>query len=239
MPRTTPPEAARSLVIAGQAVSYRLRRSQRRTIGLSIDHRGLRVGAPTRARLDDIEALIRQHGDWVIDRLRQWRERPPPGRTEIEEGSTIPVLGAPLRIRFVELGRRRWQFGPGTLYLQSKPGEDRHRLLEAALREHARQLFDQRLAGLAPLLGIETPALRLSSARTRWGSCNHRGDISLNWRLIFMPLPVIDYVVAHELAHTREMNHGPQFWSIVAQLCPAWRERRRELRQLAGQIPQL
>jgi predicted metal-dependent hydrolase len=62
MPSTTPPEAARSIVIAGQAVAYQLRRSQRRTIGLTIDHRGLRVGAPTRARIGDIEKLIHEHG---------------------------------------------------------------------------------------------------------------------------------------------------------------------------------
>ena len=69
------PEATRSIVLGGQTVAYQLRRSQRRTIGLAIDHRGLRVGAPTRARLGDIESLIRQHGQWVLDKLATWRER--------------------------------------------------------------------------------------------------------------------------------------------------------------------
>ncbi len=58
------------------------------------------------------------------------------------------------------------------------------------------------------------PPLRLSSARTRWGSCSHHGGISLNWRLVFMPMAVIDYVVCHELAHLKEMNHSPRFWSV-------------------------
>jgi predicted metal-dependent hydrolase len=80
------------------------------------------------------------------------------------------------------------------------------------------------------------PPLRLSSAHPL-GSCSHHGGISLNWRLVFMPIAVIDYVVCHELAHLKEMNHSPRFWSVVGQLCPDWRRLRLELRQQARQIP--
>ena len=104
-------------------------------------------------------------------------------------------------------------------------------MLEKALRDKARTVFAERLALHAPRLGVAVPPLRLSSARTRWGSCSHHGGIVLNWRLVFMPLPVIDYVVCHELAHLKEMNHSPRFWSVVEQLCPDWRARRLELRQ--------
>ena len=237
MPITTPPEPARSIVIAGQAVAYQLRRSQRRTIGLAIDHRGLRVGAPTRARLGDIENLIHQHGQWVLDKLAAWRDRAHPGKLEITDGTVIFAVGEPLTIALTTLGRAHWQFGPGTIYLRPDAEHPAGQLLERALREKARTVFAERLAIHAPLLGVALPALRLSAARTRWGSCNHRGDISLNWRLILMPLAIIDYVVAHELAHIREMNHSPRFWSVVEQLCPDWKARRLELRQLARQIP--
>jgi hypothetical protein len=111
-------------------------------------------------------------------------------------------------------------------------------VLHAALREHARAVLRERLALHAPRLGVAVPPLRLSSARTRWGSCNQRGGISLNWRLVFMPLAVVDYVVAHELAHLKEMNHGPRFWSVVEQLCPDWRALRSELRRHGREIPQ-
>ncbi len=237
MPTTTPPEAARSIVIGGQSVAYSLRRSRRRTIGLAIDHRGLRVGAPARARIGDIENLIHQHGQWVLDKLAAWRDRPPPGQLEIVDGTVISVLGEALTVTITELGRARWQFGPGIIYL--RPGDDRSAgaFLEKALREKARAVFAERLAIHAPRLGVPLPALRLSSARTRWGSCNQHGDIALNWRLILMPLAILDYVVAHELAHIREMNHSPRFWSVVATLCPDWKARRIELRRLARQIP--
>lgn len=240
MPSITPPETSHRIAIAGADVSYQLRRSQRRTIGLSIDHRGLRVGAPTRARIGDIEKLIHQHGDWVLDKLASWRDRPAPGKLEITDGTVISVLGELLTIALTAVGRSRWQFGPGTLYLRPAGTGELNALLEKALREKARAVFAERFKIYAPQLGVTTtPPLRLSSARTRWGSCNHRGDIALNWRLVLMPLSVVDYVVCHELAHLKEMNHSPRFWSVVEQLCPDWKVRRLELRHQARQIPHL
>jgi len=231
MPRTTPPESARRIALAGQEVAYQLRRSRRRTIGLSIDHRGLRVGAPQAARLGDIENLIRQHGQWVLDKLANWRERPAPARLEITDGSRIPILGNEITVTVTPIGRARWQWVGERLHLWPSASTDARQLLEKAVRDKAREVFLERLAIHAPRLGVAMPPLRLSSARTRWGSCSHHGGIALNWRLLFMPLPVVDYVVCHELAHLREMNHSPRFWSVVEQLCPDWKIRRQELRE--------
>ena len=233
------PEVVRSIVIGDRTIAYQLRRSQRRTIGLAIDQRGLRVGAPSRARLGDIEALIRQHGQWVLDKLAAWQERPAPPTLEITDGTVIPLLGAPVTIAMTPLGRARWQFGPNALYLRPGASASAGQLLEKALRDEARTVFAERLAIHAPRLGVAVPPLRLSSARTRWGSCSHHGGISLNWRLVFMPIAVIDYVVCHELAHLKEMNHSPRFWSVVEQLCPDWRSLRLELRHQARHIPRL
>lgn len=239
MPPAATPEAARRIVLDGQPVAYQLRRSQRRTIGLTIDHRGLRVGAPHQARLGDIEGLIRQHGQWVLDKLANWRERPPPATLEVGDGTVVFALGEPLTVAITEIARSRWQFAGNRLYLSPTATASANQLLEKALREKARTVFTERLGHYAPRLGVALPPLRLSSARTRWGSCSHSGGIALNWRLIFMPLPIVDYVVCHELAHLKEMNHSPRFWSVVEQLCPEWRSRRLELRQHARQLPQL
>lgn len=232
-------EPTHRIVIAGQAVAYLLKRSQRRTIGLAIDQRGLRVGAPLRARQGDIEALIQQHGQWVLDKLASWRERPPPETLQVVDGTVILTLGAPLTVTISAASRSRWHFADDRLLLELNATVDANKLLEKALREKARAHFSERLAHYAPLLGVSLPPLRLSSARTRWGSCSHHGGIALNWRLIFMPPDVVDYVVAHELAHLKEMNHSPRFWSVVEQLCPDWRARRLALRQLGREIPQL
>jgi len=230
--------ASRSITLAGKQVAYQLRRSRRRTIGLAIDQRGLRVGAPLQARLGDIESLIREHGQWVLDKLAAWRERPAAEKLAVADGTVISALGAALTVTVTPGSRQRWLFSGDKLHLFVPPAVAASAVLEKALREKARAVFGERLAHFAPGLGVATPPLRLSAARTRWGSCSHHGGISLNWRLVFMPLPVVDYVVAHELAHLREMNHSPRFWSVVEQLCPDWRARRLELRQLGRQIPQ-
>jgi predicted metal-dependent hydrolase len=239
MPITTPAETSHRIAIAGADVAYQLRRSQRRTIGLSIDHRGLRVGAPQRARIGDIEKLIHQHSAWVLDKLANWRERPAPEKLEITDGCEIFILNSPLTVTVTPIGRPRWQFAGDKLHLWPSPTVSTNNLLEKALREKSRAVFLERLAHYAPLLGVETPPLRLSSARTRWGSCSHHGGIALNWRLIFMPLAVVDYVVCHELAHLKEMNHSPRFWSVVASLCPNWQDLRKELRALGKTLPNI
>ena len=232
-------ESTHHVVLAGQRIDFGLRRSTRRSIGLSIDQRGLRVGAPMRASLRDIEALIQQHGQWVIDKLSAWHEREPAEQFSVVDGASISVLGEALTVRIELAGRARGLFVGGEIQLAVPAAVDAAKVLESALRERARSLFNERLARYAPRLGVSQPPLRLSSARTRWGSCSARGNIALNWRLVLMPLAVVDYVVCHELAHLKEMNHSPRFWAVVEQLCPDWRQRRLELRRQAKLIPVL
>lgn len=239
MPRPATPEAAQRIAIAGQAVDYQLRRSRRRTIGLAIDHRGLRVSAPTRAPLADIETLLREHGQWVLDKLADWHERLPPQQLTVADGTVVSVLDSPLTVTVTPASRQRWLFSEPKLHLFVPPAVAARDVFEKALREKARHVFSERLAQYAPQLGFTPPPLRISAARTRWGSCSQHGGISLNWRLILMPLQVVDYVVCHELAHLREMNHSSRFWSVVQQLCPDWQTHRRELRQRARHLPQI
>ena len=81
------------------------------------------------------------------------------------------------------------------------------------------------------IMNVTYGTVRLSSARTRWGSCSARGNLNFHWKLILMPPEVLDYVVVHELAHRREMNHSPRFWAIVEKVLPDYKERRRWLKE--------
>ena len=99
-------ETPRTIALGDRLVSYVLRRAKRRTIGLTIDHRGLRVGAPTRASLREVESLILKHGGWVPDPLHEWRTRQRPELLNIHDGLRLPMLGAPLEIRFSAGGNR-------------------------------------------------------------------------------------------------------------------------------------
>lgn len=229
-------EEPRRIALGDRIVPYLLRRGRRRTIGLSIDHRGLRVGAPRRTSLAEVEALLRRHAEWVVSKLDEWRTRRRPEPLALAEGTRLQCFGSELELRLARgAGRAVW--GLGTLTLLLRAGQAPGALLEKALRERAREHFAARLAALAPVLGVEPPALALSSARTRWGSCSTRSGIRLNWRLVHFPEPIIDYVVIHELAHLRHMDHSPRFWALVERACPDYRVLRAELQRLAAHIP--
>jgi predicted metal-dependent hydrolase len=102
--------------------------------------------------------------------------------------------------------------------------------VQSWLQRQARRIFEERCALLAPRLGVRITRLTLSSASTRWGSASSSGAIRLNWRLVHFALPVIDYVVTHELAHLREMNHSPAFWDVVREAMPHYEQARGALR---------
>lgn len=232
----------RRLVLAGTEVVYHLHRSARRSTGLCVDQRGLTVRAPLRLSLAAIERTLHAHADWVLAKLAAWAARPcqPPERWQLLDGARLPLLGTPITLRWQVDGDRRRGFGrwlPDALLLQTPADSDPYPLLLRLLRERAREAFLQRLAFWAPQMGLAMPPLVLSSARTRWGSCNAQGVIRLHWRLIHLPLALLDYVVVHELAHRHEMNHSPAFWAHVTRLLPDWPMRRKALRAAAPHLP--
>ena len=230
-------ETPRTIALGDRIVPYILRRARRRTIGLTIDHRGLRVGAPHRAPLIEVETLIRKHGDWVRQKLDEWRSRRCPQPLRLTDGTRLPCLGGEVMIRLAGGNNKAVWNAESTLTLCLRAPEHAGSVLEKALKARALQHFHAAMAEHALRFGVPTPPLRLSSARTRWGSCSQRSGIRLNWRLIHFPPQIIDYVIVHELAHLREMNHSPRFWAIVAHYCPDFRAARDQLKQLSATLP--
>jgi len=111
---------------------------------------------------------------------------------------------------------------------------ERHRpepdaALEASLRARAKIVLPQRVAYFADLMGVAPAQIKITGARTRWGSCSAKGNLNFSWRLMLAGGPEIDYVVVHELAHLREMNHSPRFWAVVEAALPDYRERKKSL----------
>lgn len=228
-PESMPPGCElRSIHLAGQEVVFSLRRSARRTLGMQIDRRGLTVSIPARASLRETEAFMRSRADWIIEKLAAWAQRPQPQTAVVHDGMLLPVLGEPCRVIWLAgANRTRWVegFERRELHLHVRREQDAPRVLLRGLQDYALPYFAGRLDEYVFLLqrshpGIKRPALYLSNARTRWGSCSTRSGIRLNWRLIHLPRPQIDYVVAHEVAHLVEMNHSAKFWRVVEQLKP-------------------
>ena len=103
--------------------------------------------------------------------------------------------------------------------------------LEAAYRRKARERIGQRTAYFAALMGVTYGRISIRSAKTRWGSCSSQGNLNFNNRLLFVPEELVDYVVVHELAHRKEMNHSKAFWDVVEKYMPDYKERRAKLRE--------
>lgn len=224
--------------LQGRQVGFEVRRSRRRrSIGLLVDERGLRVAAPPSASTLAIETLLREHAAWVLRKLDEWHSQ----QSSIlkgQAGEQIACCGEWLTISSddaVDKPQRSGDHllvGPAAL----KPEAVRRRVT-SWLKLEAIQLFKQRCEVFSARLGLPAPQVRLSSARTRWGSCTRDaggGRIRINWRLIQTPLPWIDYVAAHEVAHLRQMNHSPAFWRVVDELVGDHRPLRAALRRDAG-----
>ena len=218
------------LALEGTLVSYTIKRSlRRRAISILVDEEGVRVGAPWSAPQNAIERLLRKHSAWVLRKLEEWQVRRPPPR-RWTDGETLMLIGNPFTLRIVQ-ERVPVRISGTELVVGVADGASVARQVHEWMHDQALACFTERVEHYRKRLGIETvPQVLLSSARTRWGSCHASGRIHLNWRLVQMPARLLDYVVAHEVAHLLEMNHSQRFWLIVGKLVPDYAACRRELR---------
>lgn len=227
----------RSLVVGSRTLHYALKRSARRSIGFAIDSTGLTITAPRWVTLADIETAITEKQRWIFAKLIEWQTRVEQRalpKVDWKDGAEVPYLGQPVRV-ILGSPQGTLQFSTSDSALQvplplhADPQQIKDRV-QGWLQGEAKRLFGERLAIYSEKLGVSYRTYALSSAATRWGSCSSDGKIRLNWRLIHFPLSIIDYVVAHELAHLREMNHSPRFWQTVESIFPEFREARQTLK---------
>jgi predicted metal-dependent hydrolase len=223
----------RRVMVAGQDVDYRLFRARRSSIGMVIDHNGLVVRAPRWVALREIELALIERADWVIKTLAEWRGKNRESLpTEWRAGAALLYQGRPLTLALFPA--RRKAIAADLLHLtvlHPDPGDETEiaAFVGRWLKDQALALLAPRVAYFASLVATSSPTVRLSSARTQWGSCNQKGDIRLHWRLVQLPPRIADYVVAHEVAHLVELNHSPRFWALLETLLPGHDDARREL----------
>ncbi|EGJ09257.1 MULTISPECIES: M48 family metallopeptidase [Rubrivivax] len=231
------PRAQREIRLGEHLVGYELRRARRRSIGFVIGAEGLSVSAPRWVAAADIDTALRAKAGWILRKLHEQRERGrrlAAARVDWRDGATIPFLGRDLVLRLDPAATGAMlDAESGTLRLGLPQGASREQWRDAVqswLQRQARRVFEERITMFAPQLGVKVRRLTLSSAATRWGSASADGSIRLNWRLVHFALPVVDYVVTHELAHLREMNHSAAFWGVVRSVLPDYEQARGALR---------
>ena len=239
------PRATHEARLNGHTVAYELRRARRKSIGFIVGSDGLVVSAPRWVGRGDVDAALQEKARWILAKLQEQDERArrlAQAKVEWCDGTTIPFLGESV---IVVLDTRSTgavlHTAPDTLpgvprltlhvgLPQSAAPEQIRDAVQSWLQRQAKRLFEERCRHFAAQLGVRMTRLSLSSATTRWGSAGADGAIRLHWRLVHFAMPTIDYVVAHELAHLREMNHSAAFWDVVRSVVPDYERARGSLR---------
>lgn len=236
--------AKRSIVFGGEAVEFLVERTARRkTVAISVGFDGVRVLAPSDLDDDYVLSIVRRKGAWLLRKQAAYRELGgQPVVKEFVNGETFHYLGRQYRLKLVPdeaAITTRIAARGSTLVAPVLPNEHasvRRAAVRSGLRHwyrvHAGQHFHARARAIAQMLGIPTPTVSVVDQSKRWGSCDARGRIRLNWQLIMAPMPLVDYVIAHETCHVLEHNHSRRFWRSLEVIMPDYKKRVRELDHL-------
>ena len=241
----THPKANRAWRLGDATVAYVFARAKRRTIGFVVGPDGLAVRAPRWTPQQEVDAALQEKAAWILRKLQETRERHTrqhAARIIWRDGTLVPWMGGTLQVALdpghhfaaqgAQLKAAQGESLPSlavALPHHAEPAQIRDAVQAWQMRQ-AQALFKLRLDHFAPLLGVHWRKLSLSNAATRWGSAKSDGSIRLNWRLVHFSPAVIDYVVVHELAHLRVMNHSPRFWDTVETVLPEYASLRTQLK---------
>lgn len=205
----------------------RLIRSRRRTLALIIEDDGrLTVRVPLRASQAAIQRFVQEHERWIVSKQEQARARTQrfaPKR--FVSGEEFLYLGEPYRLDIVDRSRPSLAFNGGFRLAQASVPRAAG-LFEKWYRKRALETISERVEWYSARHGFVHNGVGITSARKQWGSCGPQGHLRFPWRLVMAPLPVIDYVVVHELVHLRYRRHGKRFWGKVRSILPDFTERR-------------
>ena len=230
-PRPAPP-LERVHHVAGRALPLRVvenARAKRLTLRIDAGGQALRVTVPPGLRQGEVDRFLDRHRDWLELKLAKLPDRP-----QLRAGVKMPLRGRPHLI--VHRPGKRGTVTAGeeeglpALYVH---GEAVHlpRRLADFLKREAKKDIEPLVARHTANIGKRAKAIRFKDTSSRWGSCTADGALSFSWRIMMAPPAVIDYLVAHEVAHLKEMNHGPDFWALCRGLCPRTDEARAWLKR--------
>ncbi len=194
-------------------------RGQRTTLSMTVKDGNIIVRVPKDISDQRIEEFVYRHRVWIMRRLKEQAERP---RPDFSDGSVIEILGKERRIA---TGSKK--ITADMLFL---PQENREKALIGLLKTLTRERLTAVTEELALKYGFHYGRIKVTSARTRWGSCNAKGTIAYSFRAAFLPEELVRYLAAHELCHTRYMDHGKAFWELLEAIIPDCKALRRKLK---------
>jgi predicted metal-dependent hydrolase len=214
-------------------IQFKVQRSPRRqTVGVIVDANGVTLNAPAQLEFSALEQIARTRAAWIVTKQRRLEtlSAAPATVKQFESGESFRYLGRQYRLKRLKPNT------PASAKLRGKHIEvhasdalEARALVETWYKSRAAERLPERVAVYCKRLGITEPPILIRDQRQRWGSCNSKGELRINWRIIMAPMRLVDYVIAHELCHLKESNHSRAFWKLLRQVIGDWEERREEL----------
>lgn len=209
-------------------------RATRMTLRIEPGGRALKLTIPRGLAVQEIDAFLTRHHGWLMTRLASVSDTGP-----LIEIGKIVIRGIEHRIEMTGklrgLAEETEIDGIPTLMVSGNPEHTGRRVADH-LKRVARRELEQLVAKHAATLGKPVRSISYKDTKSRWGSCTSEGNLSFSWRIAMAPNFVIDYLAAHEVAHLKEMNHGPDFWATCTALCPRTKEAKRWLKQNGSRL---
>ena len=218
------------------STSNQIIRSSRKTLSLIVKSDGsLIVRVPLRTSEKSIREFIEKNRGWIEKNQAKALATLPPVAKQYSSGETFLFLGNTYPLEIVKEQTTNLLLDQHFKLAESAQSEAAI-TFEHWYRAQARQILQERVNVYARQHGFQYQKIRITSARTRWGSCSATGSLNFSWRLTMAPLEVVDYVVVHELVHTIIHDHSKRFWRKVEMILPTYKEHRTWLRKNGGQL---
>lgn len=203
-------------------------RSRRRTMSLQVNLKSqIIMKVPLRIKEKEINSLITKHQKWILkqkNKLKQYREK------LFINGEDFLFLGKTYKLNLIyEENNKNYQTSlnkinfDNNFFLNSHKSSNAKNLFIKWYKEQAKIIIEERVDFYSKKMNLKYNSIKINSAKTRWGSCSIRKTLNFSYRIIMAPIEVIDYVIVHELAHTKEMNHQKKFWNIVISIMPNYK----------------
>ncbi len=235
--RKVPPPHHGHVMLGGTRIPYTLTRSaaRRRSIGFRVvPGQGVLFRAPIRASVKTCEDILHTRAKWV---LKHFTKAPPPPKQTFKHGATLTLLGKAFTVQVQTAPKPKATFRTNTLTLAVPKPAQATALAKTWFKKQAAEHFAERVPHWAKTMGLKHGPIRISDAKSRWGSCSHSNTLRFNWRLLMTEAELVDYVIVHELAHVPHKNHGPKFWAVVEEYMPDYKIRRKRLNDMGLTLP--
>ena len=235
------------IVFDGATIEFEVRRSARRrkTVEIALDGGNVRVLSPSNLPAEDVRRIVRKRAPWILERLADSPVGPIQRR--FASGDTLPYLGQDVKVVVqtgdipapeVHFGRYQLRVSVPHSMGDTEQAEQVQSAIAGWFKYRAAEMLLKKVDVWRPRLDIdERPRILVRDQRSRWGSCSADGTIRFSWRVMMLELPLIEYVVVHELAHLKVMDHSAAFWEVVLGVMPDAKDRRRRLGVVGRTLP--